>query len=257
LSDPELAYPLPPITSSPAHLSRYYGPHSKRPCVWNSPETRMSTHMDDAKVGMEDQSLPVSVLGNAVHRTKGMHATKILFCIMTLCAPLLAFAAPEPFAIVIQRHTSANNLVTGTISLNGTVVGAAYENDDLKIPAGTYKGIMRYTSQKGFVQGEGGAMANEGDFLIEASNVSDATRRRTNILLHGGNKPQHSQGCILLGAVGRAPNGQAQVPEGHPLRTLRLAFYGTDTPIASPNKAISITILNPPSPPTLREIIPQ
>ena len=186
---------------------------------------------------------------NQVQQVNVMLPIRILFCIMSLFSPLFALGAPEQFAIVIQRQTSTNNLVTGTISLNGTVVGTAYENDDLKIPAGTYKGLMRYTSQKGFVQGEGGAMANEGDFLIEASNVSDGTRRRTNILLHGGDKPQHSQGCILLGAVGRAPDGHVQVSESHPLRKLRLAFYGTDTPNASPNKAISITILNPPSPP--------
>ena len=147
------------------------------------------------------------------------------------------------FEIVVTREKSSNNLVTGSISANGERLGACFERDDLKIAAGTYPGFMRYGSVKGFAQGPFGEMGQEGDFLLEIGKVkwSDG-KERTNLLFHGGTKPEHSKGCIMLGAVTRDANGKAVLPDKHPLRLLRLRFYGTDTPISSPNKSINIVI---------------
>lgn len=150
-----------------------------------------------------------------------------------------SFTPPERFDIVIQRDKVVGKLVYGTIFLNDKELGAAFENDDLKIPAGTYKGIMRYNSGKNFVLSTLGKMSKKGDFLLEVSNVPN---KRTDILLHPGTLPNHSKGCILLGPARKGPNGAVTIDDTHPLRKLRLEFYGTDDPISSPNKDITITI---------------
>jgi hypothetical protein len=158
----------------------------------------------------------------------------LIFISILICA----FSPPDRFDIVIKRDQVKNNLVYGTISLNGEKIGAAFENNDLKIPAGSYKGTIRYNSGRNFVQSELGSMSKKGDFLLEVSNVPN----RTAILLHPGNLPKHSLGCILLGPVNKGPDGAVAISNDHPLRKLRLAFYGADEPIASPNKDITITI---------------
>jgi len=132
-----------------------------------------------------------------------------------------------------------NKLVIGTISVNGKIIGKTYENGDLLIPLGDYGGIIRYTSKKGFVQNPLGRFGNEGDFLLEVAMVPT----RTDILFHGGNKPKHSKGCILLGPVGKdALTGKGVVGPNHPLRILRHEFYGADDPYCSPNKSILIRV---------------
>lgn len=134
--------------------------------------------------------------------------------------------------------------VIGTIFLNGRQIGHAVENDKLKIPAGEYPGYMRYVSGKNFVQGPFGTMAGVGDFLLEAGKVPG----RTHILFHGGTKPWHSEGCILLGAVKseKDANGKIKkswVEQGSALATLRREFYGTETPAACPNTSVIIKII--------------
>lgn len=158
----------------------------------------------------------------------------VLLSIFSVC-----LAQPENFDIVIKRNSVVGNLVYGTIFLNGQEIGTAFENNDLKIPTGVYKGLMRYNSGSNFVQSELGNMSTKGDFLLE---VSDVANNRTDILLHPGNLPKHSKGCILLGPVKKGPDGAVTIDSIHPLRKLRLDFYGTDAPISSPNKNISITV---------------
>jgi len=142
-----------------------------------------------------------------------------------------------PFSIVVQRTGVDHKLTTGTIAVNGKVIGKTYENEALEIPPGSYVGVVRYASGKNFVQGPFGTLGHAGDFLLEVTGVNG----RTNILLHGGNKPKHSTGCILLGPVSRSPS--PHVGDEHPLRKLRLAFYGTDTPVQCPDKQVSITVI--------------
>lgn len=100
---------------------------------------------------------------------------------------------------------------------------------------------MRYNSGKNFAQSPLGLLSNKGDFLLEVSGVPG----RTNILLHQGNAPYHSTGCILLGPVGKTPSGARIIPnEDHPLRILRIEFYGSEFPNSCPDKDISIVILD-------------
>jgi hypothetical protein len=155
----------------------------------------------------------------------------------------------EQFHITIKRQAPQGALVSGTIYLNGTLLGKTYENDDKKIPAGNYAGLLRYRSDHHFVQGPKGIMDQKGDFLIEVSGVEN----RTNILLHTGNQPGQSAGCILLGPINSAAQTggtvQYSVAETSPLRALRLQFYGTDEPTSSPLKTIKISIVDTSSSP--------
>ena len=86
-------------------------------------------------------------------------------------------------------------LTIGKLSVNGQELGPCYENADKQIPAGAYGGVLRYTSQKYFVQSPGGKLGKTGDFLLEVARVPG----RTDILFHAGNKAEHSMGCILCG----------------------------------------------------------
>jgi len=145
----------------------------------------------------------------------------------------------EKFDIVVQRLHTDNDLVVGTILVNGEPLGTTYENDDLKIEAGHYTGLLRYFSAHNFVQGPDGTMAKSGDLLIEIVGVTG----RSAILFHGGNKPQHSKGCILLGAVHKK-KGHGWVGQGHTLRKLRQRFYGSEEPVFCPMKTISVRVFD-------------
>ncbi len=143
----------------------------------------------------------------------------------------------QTMAIVVQREKKEGELVTGTLTVNGQVVGKTYENAGLMILAGRYPGYLRYVSGKNFVQGPFGSIAKTGDFLMEVGNVPG----RSSLLFHGGNKPGQSRGCIMLGGVGKDP--KTHVPHleyDHPLRKLRRLFYGSETPVMSP--ALNVTI---------------
>lgn len=141
--------------------------------------------------------------------------------------------------IVVQRERTQDKLVIGTLTVNGQVVGKTYENAVLMIPAGFYKGYIRYVSAHNFVQGPFGTIAHAGDFLLEVGNVPG----RNDILFHGGNKPQQSKGCILLGGVGKDPKTHVPSLEyDHPLRKLRRLFYGSETPVASPSKNVTMRV---------------
>lgn len=144
------------------------------------------------------------------------------------------------YIVIVRQPPDAKDpdAVRGQIAVNSEVIGASLENKKYMIPPGSYNGVMRYVSSHGHVQGPGGEMGNQGDFLIEVANV----KKRTNILLHGGNKPKHSLGCILLGAVNKTKDGKKFVPDSAPLARLRKLFYGTDSPNSCPNKQILITI---------------
>jgi hypothetical protein len=145
----------------------------------------------------------------------------------------------ENMNIVVQREKRDRDLVTGSLIVNSQVIGKTYENANRMISSGSFTGVLRYVSGHNFVQGPFGSIAHTGDFLLEVANVPG----RTGILFHGGNKPAHSQGCILLGGVGKDP--KTQVPHleyDHPLRKLRRAFYGRENPVVTPDKNITVRV---------------
>jgi hypothetical protein len=121
--------------------------------------------------------------------------------------------------------------------VNGEPVGATLENVATQIPAGEYGGRLRQNSPSGLAQGPFGSQGDTGDFLIEITGVGG----RTDLLFHGGNKPKQSRGCVLLGGVIHTSKGGV-VPDEIPLRRLRLMFYGTDVPDATPAVSIKVSI---------------
>lgn len=165
----------------------------------------------------------------------------------------------ESFRLVIERRSvttftgkdKSGNMVTadgvaGTLLVNGKLVGDTLENAEFKVPAGEYKGRIRYISQKNFVAGPLGMIGMEGDFLLE---VATESKNRYDILFHPGNKPWHSKGCILTGASRKVIDPKTnkvvgvELDEGNVLRDLRGIFYGTDgIPLTCPAKLIRITI---------------
>jgi hypothetical protein len=155
--------------------------------------------------------------------------------------------------IVAYRGKNKNDVeveengVTGVLSVNGMVLGDTLESETRRVTAGQYRGIMRYVSGHELVQGPLGRIASDGDFLLELSGVTGPTGTlRTGILLHQGNKPWHSEGCILAGPVTKKKVGDkwiASVSSDTTLRALRKAFYGTDgVPVTCPSKIIRIKI---------------
>jgi len=146
-------------------------------------------------------------------------------------------AEPTEYKVTVHRMTVKDGLITGDLYVNGKRIGACYENEEKKIPAGTYKGKIRTTSMKNHAQGPGGKMGNTGDFLLEVSGVEG----RRDILFHSGNKKQHSLGCILCGPAMKDRDGKTYAFET--LKQLRLLFFdGNDSPSATPNKNIIIEV---------------
>ena len=144
----------------------------------------------------------------------------------------------DEFNLLIQRLTTSDGLIVGALYVNGQQIGSIYENEDLAIPAGAYPGLLRYWSSRNFAQGPFGTIGKVGDFLLQ---IDTSKTDRTNILFHGGNRVEHSRGCIMLGAV-RRENGIPIVDPGDTLAKLRRAFYGTDQPTSTPNVTITIKI---------------
>jgi hypothetical protein len=165
------------------------------------------------------------------------------FIIAGVIAALLpgqASAESKPFNVVVQREKTADGLIVGKLLVNGEEISTCYENPKKKLPAGTYKGVLRTKSNKKFVQGPGGKLGKTGDFLLEVAGVP----KRSDILFHAGNKPEHSEGCILCGPATKDKHGDPVAPKA--LKKLRLLFYdGADMPTGTPDKAIKIEVRDP------------
>lgn len=165
-----------------------------------------------------------------------------------------------------KEKPGANVGVEGSLFVNGTRIGKTLENaDSIVIPSGNFRANVitgvkeRYADRlknaqdkaakagkpiptevprKNLIQGADGVMAEEGDFTVEVLGVEG----HSGLYLHGGNKPRHSIGCVLLGPVGKNQFGQPTVTLDHPLYILRKLIYGTDKPNATPKKTIAIQV---------------
>lgn len=160
---------------------------------------------------------------------------------LLLCSSAKLDAASKNFNIAIIRVETKNNLTVGKLLVNGKEIGQSYENTAKLIPSGKYNGVLRYSSSKNFVQGPGGKLGKTGDFLIEIADVPS----RKHILFHAGNKPEHADGCVMLGPA-TIPDDGSQPVAPATLRKLRLLFYdGKDKPTSTPDKKINIVIQDP------------
>jgi hypothetical protein len=148
---------------------------------------------------------------------------------------------------MVNDHGKMVSRIYGDIGVNNANMGRFYENPTRKIAAGTYRGVLRYQSDHNFVQSSCGQISPAGDFLLEVTGVKNANGApRTNLLFHPGALPSNSEGCVLLGArkFDSVGNPLPLDPQS-PLVKIRHEFYGTDNPVACPNKAITITIKDP------------
>lgn len=142
----------------------------------------------------------------------------------------------------ISKDARGANVLNGRLLVNGEDIGPTFENPAYRIPAGVYRGTIRYVSGKGFVQGPLGRLADTGDFLLAVESVAQGALKRNDILFHGGHTADASEGCIMLGPVSRDANGARIVGPDHPLARLRKAFYGTTQPVSSPDTSITVVI---------------
>jgi hypothetical protein len=139
------------------------------------------------------------------------------------------------FPIVLIRDTLKDNLISGKASAQGWDLGTFYENDKLRIPAGTYSATLVFKNDRGIVLGPDARLGTSGDFLIQLS-VKD----RSNIFLSYGDKPEMTNGSVMFGAA--VANGGAQFGPD-PLKTMRLLFYEqNNTPMLTPMKTITVEI---------------
>lgn len=152
-----------------------------------------------------------------------------------------ASAAPaaDPFKVVVTRGETKDGLIVGKLSVNGEAVGTVYERADKHVPAGTYKAHLRYESGKNHVQGPGGVLSKKGDFLIELDTFTTGGKKWEFIQFHAGNKPDHSDGCILCGPATTDEKTKEKIaPET--LKKFRLKFYGADKPNSTPDREITV-----------------
>lgn len=157
-------------------------------------------------------------------------------------------ATGKAFYVAVQRDSVRRNTVYGTLRVDGKILGRSYERADSVIASGSYTGIVRQYSPKGHSQGPFGTIGVEGDFLLEIMDAKSARSGmpKTNVLFHGGNVPSQSMGCIMLGPVSRDSGGGRYLRDADPLRQLRLAFYGSDVPLSTPEKNIVIDVFDVP-----------
>lgn len=131
------------------------------------------------------------------------------------------------------------NRITGKILANNVELGTTYENNDKKIVSGKYAGKIRTESEKGHCLNSEGTLGKVGDFLIEIVWPKEVKPERTDLLIHGGLEPWHSEGCVMLGAV-EDPKGKRIAPEA--LRKLRQMYF--EAKANDPNLQLTIEFID-------------
>lgn len=133
------------------------------------------------------------------------------------------------FELTIERKLSSTNCTMGYLIANGQVICYTLElpwKDNLNniscIPLGTYNGILRYDKTD--------------EWRIQLENVPN----RTGVQIHMGNYTTQIEGCILVGTSGKIKNCSV-FDSSTAYSKLKEAFYGTNNPISTPNRKITIT----------------
>jgi hypothetical protein len=142
------------------------------------------------------------------------------------------WARASDFTLTIARQYSSPVCTSGYLAVNGTIVAYTLElpwrgNQPFisAIPAGTYPGTLRYD--------------HSDQWRIELRHVNG----HDNIEIHTGNTPGDSQGCIIIGKQ-LAANlcGIVGGTSRSAYRDLKIAFYGSATPVMTPDKSITVVV---------------
>lgn len=145
-----------------------------------------------------------------------------------------AFAS-DTFKVTIYREYPGQKCTSGYLAVDNKIIAYTLERpwadnqqNISSIPAGTYPGTLRYDHTDAW--------------RIELQNVPG----RTNVQIHVGNEPDQSKGCILVGL--QLSSDLCSIVGGTSApayAALKKAFYGTDNPVATPDKTITVQILDP------------
>ncbi|TWB07182.1 DUF5675 family protein [Bradyrhizobium stylosanthis] len=141
-------------------------------------------------------------------------------------------AQQKDFELTIARKYRSGVCTSGYLAVDGNIVAYTLElpwqgNVPLisSIPDGTYDGILRYD--------------HEDMWRIELTGVPG----RTNVQIHAGNTPANSEGCILVGLTLGADLCTV-MDSKKAYSALRTAFYGSATPVSTPNKRITVLVVS-------------
>lgn len=141
---------------------------------------------------------------------------------------------PE-FSVAIVRESESEKCTTGYLTINGgrtcyTLELPWKENarSVSSIPPGNYSAILRYDK------------ADHWRMQLEG------VPNRSGIQIHIGNHISDSEGCILVGAS-RDADVCVVAESAAAYKAIKREFYGTDDPVATPNKKLRVSVIAPKS----------
>jgi hypothetical protein len=136
------------------------------------------------------------------------------------------------FALTVYRQYPSAGCTSGYLAVNDQIVcytlerpWADNQQNISSIPAGTYDGALRYD--------------HSDHWRIELQNVPG----RTNVQIHVGNQPDESKGCILVGRK-LGPTLCTLQDSALAYADLKSRFYGTDSPTETPDKQITVAVVD-------------
>jgi hypothetical protein len=167
-------------------------------------------------------------------RHRKIQSLALLLCLVT-CVLVSAQAtrrtSVQDFRLTIHRQYPSEKCTSGYLAINGVITSYTVERpwkdnqeNISSIPSGTYDGRLRYD--------------HSDRWRVELIDVPG----RTNVQIHIGNQPDQSKGCILVGKK-LNPDLCSLQQSGLAYRDLKKAFYGTETPSATPNKNIVVEVV--------------
>lgn len=156
---------------------------------------------------------------------------KSLVCAATMFLAC-GLAKAEDFKLSVFRQFPGKKCTSGYLAVNGNIIcytlerpWADNQQNISSIPAGTYTAFLRYD--------------HADHWRLELRNVPG----RTNVQIHIGNQPDQTKGCILVGKK-LGPDLCSLENSADALKAIKTAFYGTDSPNSTPNKNISVEIVD-------------
>jgi hypothetical protein len=139
-------------------------------------------------------------------------------------------AQPSDFRLTVARMHRESKCTSGYLAVNGKIIAYTLElpwkgNAPLisSIPDGSYSAILRYD--------------HPDKWRIELGGVPG----RGNVQIHTGNAPDDSEGCILVG-LNLGADLCSVLESKKAYKALRIAFYGSPNPLATPNKKITVIV---------------
>lgn len=142
------------------------------------------------------------------------------------CTPAVA---QTTMSIEVVRIENKPNCTIGDMGVDNASLGVktlelAWRNNAAnisRIPAGTYTTILRYD--------------HDDKWRLELNGVPG----HNHIQIHVGNWPSDTEGCILVGLTANACSVQNSAEA---YKKLKRAFYGSESPQATPNKTVIVTV---------------